>query len=300
MHLRLGLGLGASCAKKLWVMMLVSWSLPHGPRKNDDLRFHQLRSIMETLYSAPDPNKVPLFCSFAKDTLQALADMDVVLPGVEAPELEAWHWLQQRAAFGRVGRRSTMCRFMSSVKANIFDLPSWVIDDSERTYACLALDFLGQRRMEPLLVKGEALQDAAEVGERRSTTDPNKPQVDEVLLRSSAKHAVAISHMLHSDRTAQSFCRIMSIPGQLVMDWHQDQNIAQRSSRGLGSSRTSPASTCSIASPSSRCSFPRTHCSRAASLAPRRTPTSSARTGRPRTTSATSWTPSSYPSLASG
>lgn len=47
--------------KSFWVLMVVSYNMPHGPRKGDDLRLHQLKDCLESLYETDDPNEVPLF-----------------------------------------------------------------------------------------------------------------------------------------------------------------------------------------------------------------------------------------------
>lgn len=148
--------LGAVGARSMWILMLISWNMPFGPRRGDDLRLHQMRDCLKELYTTPDPNQVPLFGAFRDDMVAALKQQGVELPGVDSVEVELWGWLRDRATFGMSGRRASMCRFIGSVPACLKNTPNWAVDDFERTYCCLQMD--GSRKLSPLAVRGDALE----------------------------------------------------------------------------------------------------------------------------------------------
>lgn len=120
-------------AKTMWILMVVSWNMPFGPRKGGDLRLHQLRSCLQDFYTSGDATENPLFATHRPGIAKVVRQNGVDLPEVSAQEDEIIEWLKSRAAFGRTGRRVSMCRFLSSVAACVEKTPYWCVDEFERT-----------------------------------------------------------------------------------------------------------------------------------------------------------------------
>lgn len=214
----------------LWCLMVVSWNMPHGPRRGDDLRMHQMRSCLKNLYES-DPFQQPLYMANHRNILRCLARNGIALPGEKEAVVEAFEYLKDRAMFGKIGRRTTMARFAGAVYTCTKQVPMWEVDEFERTYCALEFDFLGNKGLSKLIIHGEA-RASVEDGEEGGQTGANRPTVDDAVLRSVACNAVAISQLLLSDRSNQRHCEILSLSARVLKEWHTEQNKEQRSAAG--------------------------------------------------------------------
>lgn len=155
------------------------------------------------------------------------------LPGLDAPELECWRWLRQRAIFGKSGRRISMC--VASSRASLWvhsdNAPVCPINEFGRTFACLEMDLLGAKKLGPLVIKGDAA-DGATNGERSGSTTSGRPTVDEAAVRSCAQNAVVISQLMLNSRANERYCLLLRSVGQVLKQWHTSQNRKLRSSDG--------------------------------------------------------------------
>lgn len=149
--------------------------------------------------------------------------MSVELPGVDPPEVEAWRWMRQRARFGKAGRRVTMCRFLAAPAACAQNTLQWPIDEFERTYCCLEMDFLTSKKVAPLVLRGDAA-DGATIGERSGSTSAQRPSVDEAVVRSCSQNAVVISHLMLASKSNERYCAMLRIVALPLVQWHGEQN----------------------------------------------------------------------------
>lgn len=228
---------GASCdwdlmlkavgAKSMWILMVVWCNMPHGPREGEDLRLHQMKECLEHMYSGSRPSENPLFGAFCARIKACLDALGVVLAGSNSQEEEIWEWLRSRAAFGKGGRRVSMCRFLSTLAACKDHSGYWAVDEFERTYCCLEMDFLGSRKLGAMVLKRDAAE-AAEGGERACSTGGNRPCVEEAVVRSCSQNAVVISMLMLSDHTNMRFCRILATVESPLLEWHGEQNRETR------------------------------------------------------------------------
>ena len=137
------LAVAAVGGKSMMVLNAVSWNVPHGPRKGEDLRLHQCRDCMEALYKNKLPETTPLFQIHLGRICESLAAMGVKLPGIESVEKEVWAYLRSRSILGRAGRRVNLSRFCAGPCHLVSANKTWSIDEFERTFCCLEMDFFG-------------------------------------------------------------------------------------------------------------------------------------------------------------
>jgi hypothetical protein len=110
-----------------WILMLISWNLPHGPDK-DDGRYHQIRGTMKELYKTADPKKLVLFQSFVPWIRQQLVQAGYEFAKGLDIDVQIWAYLKKREAFVPKGYRTNMNRFQGTLKAALDNRGLWAID----------------------------------------------------------------------------------------------------------------------------------------------------------------------------
>lgn len=130
--------------------------LEHALRAEEggDLRLLQMRSCLQDFYSDNDATHSPLFGAHRVRIQEALQRSGAELPGVAPVEEEVSEWLKNRTEFGRACRRVSMFRFLWSVAVCCANAPLWSVDEFERTYFCLELDFLDSKKLGPIVLRG--------------------------------------------------------------------------------------------------------------------------------------------------
>ena len=179
--------LRGSQLRPFWLMMLISFNLPHGPDRTGE-RGMQLAEAARDLFSTVEPNKCPRWQELAPRMLEGLGESGIELPGVDDPEVELWSYLKSRPWVGRTGERCNMNRFMSSLTAAKEHLPMWWIHLFERLFMCLEMDFMKSNRGVDRLVKlkmDHKLEDDGENG----PLNPNAVTIDDKALRGTASNA---------------------------------------------------------------------------------------------------------------
>jgi hypothetical protein len=218
--------LGVLQSKSLWVLMLVDWNMPYGPRKGDDYRLFQMGALLRKLYETHH-TEVPLYSEFVSDIVACLRRLDQ-LPGNGAPEDEAWEWMKFRSLFGKTGKRTTMSRFTGTVYANHKNTPYWPIDEFESTYVCMEMGLLGEKQVQSLKLKGQTAE-AALNGERSGSTAITVQTVDDAAVRSCCQNAMVIRYTMHSDQGVRRKMQTLDVLGAILMEWRCEGNKQLRS-----------------------------------------------------------------------
>jgi hypothetical protein len=162
--------------KQFWLLMLISWNLPFGPDR-DDQRYLQMRDAMKSYFRRYTKDDAVLFRELAASIISQHSKAGIMYPGEEESMTECWKYLEKRAHFAKVGRRTNLNRFMGSVETAEYNLPNWSTDLMERLFVSLECDFLtGRSFLKKLkLVTGAA----EEVGEGGATTSTHRLTVEE-------------------------------------------------------------------------------------------------------------------------
>ena len=219
-------GLNQNGLRPLWLLMLVSVNLPHGPHRNDE-RWHQLRACMKTHYATSSEATCALYKEMSADMYATIEAAGHDFKG-KKPEREVWQYLKQREFGVNKGRRTDLCRFMDSVRSAKKAIASWPVDEYERTILALESDFLQGTKFNKILTKGTVLSDAAGDG----STNPKRPTVDEKVLRGCCQNAVVISVMFLSDDTNRKLVTIAVELSSPLDEFHSWQNKLLRSVDG--------------------------------------------------------------------
>jgi len=214
---------------QLWLLLVVSWNLPHGPDR-DDMRFHQLREATEHLFETTTPGSCPLFLGHSHEMVRELRDAGVDFPGEAGVEQELWNYLKKRGFYVTVGSRFNMCRFQSCIATAEDNVGTWLVDWLERTHAAVVLDFLHGKALENKIILMSSAAD--EVPEGGGSTNPAKVSVQDRTLRSCCQSAVAISVMVSSDFNNRRLVNIDLQSASAVNAWHCHQKKTLRSCKG--------------------------------------------------------------------
>ena len=83
----------------LWLLLLISWNLEHGPRQ-EEARRQELRSRLAYCYESRSPSQTPFFLRGAADMVRDLELYGVYqFPRLLPIEQELWEFLKHRIAF---------------------------------------------------------------------------------------------------------------------------------------------------------------------------------------------------------
>ena len=110
-------------------------------------------------------------------------------------------------------------------------MPWWAVDEFERTYIALEMDFLGTKGISRLIISGEA-RASLDADEGGASTGASRPTIDDAVLRSVACNAVVISQIILADRSSERFCEMLLLTAEILVEWHTVQNTEQRSAAG--------------------------------------------------------------------
>ena len=147
--------------------------------------------------------------------MEALVRSGVTFDGDGSQDEQLWAWLEARSRFGKIGRGTTMCRLLSGPKALIDHSLEWPVDEFERSYVCLEMDFLGSRKLTPIVLHGAAGA-STEIGESSGPTS-GRPTVDDAAIRSVAQNAMVISHLMLLDRSSERFAKMLGLVGEVLL-----------------------------------------------------------------------------------
>lgn len=219
----------------LVLLMLICFNLPHGPDKDEGMRFTQLQDSLEHLFRTMAPGACPLFESLAPAMLQDLGSAVPLLPGA-SPGESLWAFLGDKAKFPRKGYKVNLCRFMAFIREAASFLPEWSVWRFRAEYLALEMDFFQGKQFKQNLIVRQSLVNEVE---HARTTDPAGIGIDAKLLRSCCQNAVCITAMVlgmdHNKRTLAVMCHIPAP----IDEWHGKTNkmcrdVASNSSWLLG------------------------------------------------------------------
>ena len=167
------------------LLFLVVLNLPHGPEKDEGMRYQQMLECWQYLFNDDmgAENNV-LFQARGLDILQERQEVGVCFNSLR----ELWQAMQSEMANKKKGYRAKLCQFMSWIRRVKEFLSVW----HETLFLCetiaLELDMLeGKEFKKQILVKAPILQEAAKV----KSTDSSLLQIESRILKSACKNAVA-------------------------------------------------------------------------------------------------------------
>ena len=88
--------------KHFWVLMMVSWNLPHGSDVHRDGRWYQMKAANTRYYETQSPKTALLFQENVADMHEELVRQGVQFPGEEDRDVEVWNYTQTRVQERRV------------------------------------------------------------------------------------------------------------------------------------------------------------------------------------------------------
>ena len=80
--------------KHFWVLMMVSWNLPHGSDVHRDGKWYQLKAANTHYYETQSPKTALLFQEHVSDMHEELVRQGVQFPGEEDRDVEVWNYLK--------------------------------------------------------------------------------------------------------------------------------------------------------------------------------------------------------------
>ena len=198
------------------LLMLVVLNLPHGPEKDEALRFSQLTEMMQAVYQEQSATTCVLFQHHAPAMLEEMRS-ELQIPRDAVPEEVLWRTLATEAIYPKLGSKVRMCKFAGWVRAVRQLLPRWSKTLFHVEYLGLELDVFG----------GKTLQEKIKVSQRVAeeephTTSDSVTQVDAKLLRSTMQNGIAIACMTLQGDTHRRIASILVHGAGCASKWQAE------------------------------------------------------------------------------
>jgi hypothetical protein len=212
----------------LWdflLLKLIDWNALHGDNK-DESRYNQLREALSTIYNKYTAASMPLFRELAPAMITQLEAGDIIIfPRIRPVEEELFEFLQSRAKFLRIGRRTSLCRFGGAIKKLHEEFPFWSVNEFEATTLALELDMLkGRKFLDKVTLKPGAAESIG-VG----STCPTGIQLEDRTLRDCAGNAIVLRVMTLAEESHRQVCVQLAVLSMPFKTWHTSQNRDLRS-----------------------------------------------------------------------
>ena len=210
--------------KPFVLLTMCLFNLPHGPEKDKDMRFHQLKATEQMIFDTFTSEDC---ASFQLLTMQIIPEVEKIQgTGERMSAGEVWEFIKEHGFFEVQGHRTTLCRFLAWLRAAKRLLQRWHSYYWVVMVLCIELDFLqGSSFTKKIALKQNLVANA--VGpEGEETTSSVVPSVDGKILRSCCQNAAVISMVLLEDDSNR---RLMSVIYHVhsPLDTHQSESNTQ-------------------------------------------------------------------------
>lgn len=174
----------------LKLVLLVVLNLPHGPEREEDMRFDQLVGCMNWYLDTFSAATSTLFQARAGRMYEELSMAGLLdtAAGLE-PDEAVWQLLRSKWSSPRKGYRVKLCEFMRLNRCLKEVVQTWTVLLFEREVLGLEMDYFTGSDFKKRLGITEA--DAKDIGQVRATAGAQA--VDARVLRSCGRNAVAVS-----------------------------------------------------------------------------------------------------------
>lgn len=196
----------------LCLLALVCMNLPHGPDKDQGMRYNQIRGSMETLFSTGTPEGSPIFLQHAPEIIREVRRVSPEAVGDGGVE-SLWAWLKEREPFECKGTLIKMCEFRGWLAGCSSLVDTWYTRKFQLEYVAVEADLLSTTKFKQTFMPSlelQAHQDAIESTSRKIT------QVDAKMVRSACGNNVMTSVvMLNNINFFRQLCVICRVAGPL-------------------------------------------------------------------------------------
>lgn len=209
------------------LLLLIVENLPHGPDRDEGLRFSQMSEMMAFVFRNFEAHQCDLFRERAADILsEKEADLPSEVVHDADPVGALWGHVKGLAPFEKRGYKINTARFMAFQRAAYDLLKDWSLLLFKVEFLGLELDMVkGRAFKEKVLVKQGLLQEAAEL----NSTSREVLALDAKLLRSACQNAVVISMMVLGVPRHRRLLSIVTLVAQPVDEWHGKASATCRS-----------------------------------------------------------------------
>ena len=174
------------------MLMLIVINLPHGPEESD-LRFQQIRQVMEKHYATLSPALSPIFQKFARRIDAEFGD--TVSPAPNQTREEAlWEAMQCASHYKRKGYKTNKGRFHAVVADGLGLVRSWYTTLFEVTVPTLELDMVQKVALPKIRLATTGADEGAS-----ASTSAKHVSVGDRTLRTCGVNAMVISLAMLSD-----------------------------------------------------------------------------------------------------
>jgi hypothetical protein len=218
-------------AAHLWeffVLMVISFNLPHG-WDNNDMRRRQIMAVIQHIAKNFNAKNFVLFQECCPGMLADLQSLGIELPGEQDPDIECFEFWKSRGTFKKFDR-VMMNRFMAGPTRAEKVVPWWNFDFFERQMVGLELDMFKSKRFEAkMIVKASALEPAGESG---GPTGSKILHVEDKALKACCDNAVCISVAMLTGPSNRRLCDLVIIAAEGSKVWRAKMVKECRSSDG--------------------------------------------------------------------
>ena len=202
----------------LKLIMLILLNLPHGPEKEEGMRYEQMCGCMRWYFEKFSPDTSELFKARVADMHTELSNAGLLDAASGASQEDTvWNWLKERWASPKKGHRVKLCEFMRLHRCLQDVVQTWTVLLFEREVLGLEEDFLSGSAFKVKM--GITAAQAQEAADLRTTGAAAAQNLDAKILRSCSANAVAVSVVVLSSSTNRRVVSIMQCSGEPMCRW---------------------------------------------------------------------------------
>jgi hypothetical protein len=221
--------LGILGMKSFWIMMLISWNMPHGNEHHRDGRYWQLRKAMSHYYSTQDPRTAVLFQDNVKQMRKELERSGVTFPREKDIDVEVFEYMKAQAPFQKKDRKCSFARFLAAVSRPSELVKEWAQDRFQRQYVAIECDYLRGKKFAGAVSISLGPGSGELVGEGGSHTSPKVLDIADRSLRDSCANVVSVSVLMLSRDEHKRMCNVILAPAKVLKRWEGQANKRLRS-----------------------------------------------------------------------
>lgn len=124
--------------------MCVALNLKHGSERDRDLRYYQMREVLDQIYKVFEPHTCASFACRSADMYKEM-EHEIEHDASVSPEISLWNHIKKRKSL--LNERVNLVRFLKWLAASIDMLGEWTLTSWQLEALCLESDWVGSGAM---------------------------------------------------------------------------------------------------------------------------------------------------------
>lgn len=201
-----------------WILMLVCWNAPCGPR------WQQLLEAWQAMHRVFPDGDCPLYLERVQDILEERGGIAAVSDGPGDVSERLWADLSGDPPFSVGAPKANLNRFFSTVAKARSSMSRWSTELLNYEFLALEEGGLSGKKLQGIVVKSSREKDETE----RATTGGSRPQVCDAAMKSACSNAVVVGVAMLGEREHKDFVSIILVAGEPTERWLRTQSARLR------------------------------------------------------------------------